>query len=218
MIGYDWFLYMNVIGYDKIWFLYRNVIGYDKIWFLYRNVGYDRIWFLFALEYNNVIKEKRNLIGIEKGIINRNKKNNKVRFLRKDDPLDEGGGVEVRARSILRRKHIQAVGSLPIGKVQVSNLQDLELSIFSKAQAQLLLWEAKRNQAKPKEWNQNPFSSESECHTHSQSSLQLMEMLLYRQVSFTVWMKTCQTTTRNADQQVEDFFFWLKHVKRGYKK
>ena len=77
MIGYDWFLYMNVIGYDKIWFLYRNVIGYDKIWFLYRNVGYDRIWFLFALEYSNVIKEKGNLIGIEKGIINRNKKTNK---------------------------------------------------------------------------------------------------------------------------------------------
>ena len=50
-----------------------NVIGYDKIWFLYRDVGYDidRIWFLFALEYSNVIKEKGNLIGIEKGIVNK---------------------------------------------------------------------------------------------------------------------------------------------------
>jgi len=48
------------------------------IWFLYRNViGYDRIWFLFALEYRNVIKEKGNLIGIEKGTVNRNRKTNK---------------------------------------------------------------------------------------------------------------------------------------------
>ena len=43
----------------------------------YRYVGYDRIWFLFALEYSNVLKEKRNLIGIEKGTDNRNRKTNK---------------------------------------------------------------------------------------------------------------------------------------------
>ena len=48
------------------------------IWFLYRNViGYDRIWFLFALEYRNIIKEKGNLIGIEKGSVNRIRKTNK---------------------------------------------------------------------------------------------------------------------------------------------
>lgn len=74
-----------------------------------------------------------------------------------------------------------------------------------------LLWEAKRNQAKPKEWNQNPFSSESECHTHSQSSLHLMKMLVYRQVTCTLWTKTCETTTWNADQQVEEKPFWLTH-------
>ena len=33
--------------------------------------------FLFALEYRNVIKEKGNLIGIEKGTVNRNRKTNK---------------------------------------------------------------------------------------------------------------------------------------------
>ena len=45
---------------------------------MYRNIiGYDRIWFLFALEYRNLIKEKENLIGIEKGTVNRNRKTNK---------------------------------------------------------------------------------------------------------------------------------------------
>ena len=40
---------------------------------------YERnmIWFLFALKYRNVIKEKGNLIGIERGIVNRNMKTNK---------------------------------------------------------------------------------------------------------------------------------------------
>ena len=45
------------------------------IWFLYENViRYDMIWFLFA---PNVITEKVNLIGIEKGIVNKNRKTNK---------------------------------------------------------------------------------------------------------------------------------------------
>jgi len=80
--------------------------------------------------------------------------------------LDEDGGVEVRARSILRRQHIQAVGSLPISIVQVSNLQDLELSVFSEPQLPLLRRlsflrrrEANRNEEKAIEWKQNPFSS-----------------------------------------------------------
>ena len=32
---------------------------------------------IFALEYRNVVKEKGNLIGIEKGTVNRNRKTNK---------------------------------------------------------------------------------------------------------------------------------------------
>ena len=33
--------------------------------------------FIFALEYRNIIKGKGNLIGIEKGTVNRNRKTNK---------------------------------------------------------------------------------------------------------------------------------------------
>jgi len=63
MIGYDFCLVRNIIGKLKK----KRKPNRKRIWFLYRNViGYDRIWFLFALEYTNIIKGKGNLIEIEK--------------------------------------------------------------------------------------------------------------------------------------------------------
>ena len=49
-------------------------------------MGYDRIWFLFALEYRNIIKEKENLIGIEKWIVNTKKTNkNNEKYKKRHD-------------------------------------------------------------------------------------------------------------------------------------